>query len=131
MKKTGVLNSELAYTIAKMGHKDTLAIGDAGLPIPSDTKRIDLAVALETPSFQVVLENVLTELEVESITLAEEIKTANPDQLAAIVKVLPDTPISFVSHEKLKEQLKNTRAVVRTGESHPFANIILHSGVTF
>ena len=77
MKKVGILNSELAYTVAQMGHKDTLAIGDAGLPVPAGTKKIDLAVTFQTPDFQTVLENVLTEMQVEAITLAEEIKTEN------------------------------------------------------
>jgi len=131
MKKVGILNSELAYTVAQMGHKDTLAIGDAGLPVPAGTKKIDLAVTFQTPDFQTVLENVLTEMQVEAITLAEEIKTENPDQLAAILAVLPNVDVTFVPHEEFKQQLGATRAVVRTGESHPFANIILRSGVAF
>ena len=31
MKKTKVINSELSYTISKMGHTDSLTIGDCGL----------------------------------------------------------------------------------------------------
>ena len=124
MKKTGILNSRISAVVAQMGHKDTLAIGDAGLPVPMGTEKIDLAVKLQDPTFQTVLETVLTELEVEGITLAEEIKTANPEQLAAI-------KVTFISHEDFKKELANTRAVIRTGESHPFANIILRSGVIF
>ena len=89
MKKTGILNSRISAVVAQMGHKDTLAIGDAGLPVPMGTEKIDLAVKWQDPTFQTVLETVLTELEVEGITLAEEIKTANPEQLAAIKKVYP------------------------------------------
>ena len=120
MKKTGILNSRISAVVAQMGHKDTLAIGDAGLPVPMGTEKIDLAVKLQDPTFQTVLETVLTELEVEGITLAEEIKT-----------VLPDVEVTFISHEDFKKELANTRAVIRTGESHPFANIILRSGVIF
>ena len=39
--------------------------------------------------------------------------------------------VVYVSHEKFKEQTKACRAVVRTGEATPYANIIFHSGVTF
>ncbi|MBJ7670438.1 D-ribose pyranase [Weissella confusa] len=116
MKKTGILNSRISAVVAQMGHKDTLAIGDAGLPVPMGTEKIDLAVKLQDPTFQTVLETVLTELEVEGITLAEEIKTANPEQLAAIKKVLPDVEVTFISHEEFKKELANTRAVIRTGE---------------
>ena len=131
MKKPGILNSRISAVVSQMGHKYTLAIGDAGLPVPMGTEKIDLAVKLQDPTFQTVLETVLTELEVEGITLAEEIKTANPEQLAAIKKVLPDVEVTFISHEDFKKELANTRAVIRTGESHPFANIILRSGVIF
>ena len=42
MKRTKMINSELSYTISKMGHTDSLTIGDCGLPIPDEVKRIDL-----------------------------------------------------------------------------------------
>lgn len=42
--------------------------------------KIDLAVSNGLPSF-ICLENVLEELEVQSIELAEEIKTMNPEIL--------------------------------------------------
>ena len=51
MKKGVCLNSEISYTISRMGHFDTIAIGDAGLPIPSEVKRIDLAVSPGIPAF--------------------------------------------------------------------------------
>ena len=44
MKKTKLINSEISYTISKMGHTDSLTIGDCGLPIPEKYKRIDLAL---------------------------------------------------------------------------------------
>ena len=43
MKKTKMINSELSYTISKMGHTDSLTLGDCCLPIPDEVKRIDLA----------------------------------------------------------------------------------------
>jgi D-ribose pyranase len=39
--------------------------------------------------------------------------------------------VEFVSHEKLKELTRQVRAVIRTGEATPFANVILYSGVIF
>ena len=34
MKRLGILNSDIARVLACMGHTDTLAIGDCGLPVP-------------------------------------------------------------------------------------------------
>jgi hypothetical protein len=44
MKKTTLLQSDLSYMIATLGHLDTLVMADAGLPIPAETVRIDLAL---------------------------------------------------------------------------------------
>ncbi|RHW52553.1 D-ribose pyranase [Lactobacillus bombicola] len=131
MKKTKVINSDLSRVIANMGHFDKLAIGDAGTPVPKGTEKIDLAVTKGIPSFMDVLDNVLEELEIQQIFLASEIKTENPAMLAKIKKRLPDTPIEFITHEELKESLKDCKAFVRTGEMTPFANILLESNVVF
>ncbi|HZX98601.1 MAG TPA: RbsD/FucU domain-containing protein [Dermatophilaceae bacterium] len=39
--------------------------------------------------------------------------------------------VSLISHEQLKARLPETQLVVRTGESTPYANVILHCGVPF
>lgn len=131
MKKSKVINSDISRVIAQMGHFDTLSIGDAGMPVPMGTEKIDLAVDNGIPSFMDVLNNVLEELEVQRIFLAEEIKTENPEMLENIKKRLPDMPITFILHTEMKASLKDTHAFIRTGEMTPYANILLESGVTF
>ena len=131
MKKTGILNSEVASVVAGMGHMDWLSIGDAGMPVPMGTKKIDLCVDKELPSFMDVLQNVLKELKVQKIYLADEIKDQNPKQLENIKKALPDVEIAFMPHSDLKKNLAKTHAFIRTGQMTPLSNIILESGVTF
>ena len=84
MKKTKMINSELSYTISKVGHTDSLTIGDCGLPIPDETERIDLAVKFGVPTFMDVLKAVGDDMKIEKIVLAEEIKENNPKVLAEI-----------------------------------------------
>lgn len=131
MKKTAVINSDISRVIATMGHFDTLAIGDAGMPVPSDTEKIDLAVSNGIPSFLDVLDNVLKELEVQKIYLAEEIKTHNPEMLKSIEERFPNTKIEFIPHSQMKKDLSKAKAFIRTGEMTPYSNIILESGVVF
>ncbi|MDD9148871.1 MULTISPECIES: D-ribose pyranase [unclassified Sporolactobacillus] len=131
MKKTTVINSQLSAVIAGMGHMDWLGIGDAGMPVPIGTPKIDLAVTNGLPSFIAVLKNVLSELKVQRICLAEEMKEQNPDQLQAVKQLLPDVETVFVPHSELKKNLSRTHAFIRTGEMTPYSNIILESGVTF
>lgn len=139
MKQGMLLQSELSYTIAKMGHMDSLTIGDAGLPIPEGVSRIDLAVTQGIPGFLDVLEAVLSELKVERVLLAKEMVTVSPDlhektrlTLTRIEKEYNRTvEIEYVDHQDFKNVTATSKAVVRTGEFTPYANIILVSGVVF
>ncbi|EOT49525.1 MULTISPECIES: D-ribose pyranase [Enterococcus] len=131
MKKTKVINSDLSRVISQMGHFDCLAIGDAGMPVPMQTEKIDLALTNGTPSFIEVVENVLTELEVQRVFLAEEIKQENPQVLHELHLLLPEVEFVFIAHEQMKERLNTVPAFVRTGEMTPYANILLESGVVF
>lgn len=130
MKKGIVLNSQVSAVIANMGHFDLLGVGDAGMPVPAGIPKIDLAVTLGLPRFIPVVENILAELEVQRIYLAEEIKAANPDQLAAIQQVYQG-PVTFIPHAEMKRRLGATKAFIRTGEATPFSNVLLESGVVF
>lgn len=131
MKKTTLLHSELSYTIATLGHMDTLVIGDAGLPIPAETVRIDLALTQGVPGAAQTLKVVLDEMKVEKVVLAEEVKERNPQFLAAVQELLSGVPFEFVPHTEFKTRTASARAVVRTGEFSPYANVILVSGVVF
>ncbi|KHD45238.1 D-ribose pyranase [Streptococcus hongkongensis] len=131
MKKTGILNSDLAKLADDLGHTDRVCVGDLGLPVPSGVTKIDLALTHGTPSFQDVLDVYLDNILVEKVILAEEIKRANPKQLEVLLSKLDaGVEVVYVSHEELKEHNKAVKAVVRTGENTPYSNIILQSGVT-
>lgn len=131
MKKIGLLNYPLSAVIAQMGHGDTLAIADAGLPVPPTTERIDLAVSEGVPAFLAVLEATLKELQVEKAILAEEIKARSSLMHEKIVALLGNTPVEYVSHEAFKAMTEESVAVVRTGEFTPYCNVLLVSGVVF
>jgi D-ribose pyranase len=131
MKKTTLLQSDLSYVIATLGHLDTLVIADAGLPIPGETVRIDLALTEGVPSATQTLRVVLDEMKVEKVILAEEVKNRNPKFFSDVQELLPDVPVEFVTHSELKTRTADARAVVRTGEFSPYANVILVSGVVF
>ncbi|RDI27194.1 D-ribose pyranase [Pseudacidovorax intermedius] len=130
MKRTHLLHAELSQVIAAMGHGDMLVIGDAGLPIPDGPRRIDLAVARGVPRLDDVLAAVLSELTVESAVVACEALPADQDRPAWYPTALPMVPLA-VSHEEFKQRSAKARAIVRTGECTPYANILLIAGVSF
>lgn len=129
MQKHGILNSEIAKVLADLGHTDQLVIGDAGLPVPTGVKKIDLALKAGEPSFLTVLDILVEEMEIEEVILASEIKTKNLTVLTGIKKHF-ETP-TYVTHEQFKVQTKEAKVIIRTGEVTPYANIILQAGVFF
>ena len=133
MKKAGILNSEISRVLSYMGHTDLIAIGDCGLPIPDTVKRIDLALKFGVPTFMETLETVVADMKVEKIVLAEEIKTQNPKVLSEIEALFAgqNIEVEFVSHVELKALTRDCKAVIRTGETTPYENIVLQSGCIF
>lgn len=128
MKKIGIINFPISAAIASLGHNDTLAIVDAGFPIPSTTNRIDIALASGVPSFLQTLEVVLSELFVERAIVAEEILRYSPHIYEGIQKLLLKAPLEIIPHIEFKQKTQTTRAVIRTAEFTPYANIILVAG---
>lgn len=131
MKKNGILNSEIAKVLTDLGHTDQITIGDAGLPVPNGVKKIDLALALGEPTFIRTLEEVLKDMAIEKVILAKEIQTDNPNQEEAVLRLIGDAEIEYVSHSEFKKETEQSKAIIRTGEDSPFSNIILQSKVIF
>lgn len=139
MKKTTLLNAPLSHCIATLGHTEGLTVCDAGLPIPSHMQRIDLALTPNIPRFLPTVEAITAELFVERVLLAEEIKQKNSEIHTALLAYFAQLQqeqgnqiqIDYVSHEQFKQASQQSKAIVRTGECSPYANVILYSGVPF
>lgn len=129
MMKNGPLNSEITKVLADLGHTDTVVIADCGLPIPVGVRKIDLAVTIGKPEFLEILELMETHMEIERVTVAAEMESANGAMLERIRQT--HSSITSVSHEEFKVQTKSAKVIIRTGEATPYANIILHAGVIF
>ncbi len=134
MKKTPLLNVALSRLIASLGHGDMVVIGDAGLPVPAGVELIDLALTHGVPDFISTLKVVLSEMQVESHVLAQEILDKQPTALAALEALDAAGELGrreLLSHDQFKVLTRQARAVVRTGECQPYCNIVLIAGVTF
>jgi D-ribose pyranase len=128
MKKLGIINQPISAVIAGLGHMDMLTIADAGLPIPGNTQRIDLALKKGIPAFLETLEVILSEMCIEKVILATEMRERSPHIYEAVKQIIGKVPIEEISHTSFKEMLPQTKAVIRTGELTPFANVILVAG---
>lgn len=140
MKKGLLLNAPLNAVIAKCGHTDQICLCDAGLPIPAVTQRIDLALKAGVPGL----------LETTQVVCEENgDRTGDPGRRAAarqsrkchgqLLQLLQQAEskqgkpiqIEYIAHEAFKQQTHQCKAVVRTGEVTPYANLIICAGVAF
>ncbi|BCN25952.1 D-ribose pyranase [Vibrio alfacsensis] len=139
MKKSTLLNSEISYLVSTLGHTDEITICDAGLPIPEHVQRIDLALTHGVPSFIETVRVILSESQVERAIIAEEFAQVSPTHHDALIAELQrdseqsgkTIDVVYMSHEAFKSRTEQSRAVVRTGECTPYANVIFQAGVTF
>jgi len=139
MKKTTLLNAPVSSLVAKLGHGNSVCIGDAGLPVPKTIERIDLAVSPGVPGLLDVFNAVASEMFIERIIIAQELRDQQPqlmDKLLIAIGVLEtdqnsNIDIETIEHEVFKLEMDHCHASIRTGECTPFANIILYAGVPF
>lgn len=147
MKTKGVLHNELAKVIANMGHGDMLVVTDRGFPFPRHnmTACIDVSVGRDLPKFIDVVKVILEELEIESVIIADETEKISPRVFHELQDILSQktnkgNPIEqkIIPHTEFKHLVldgalegQEVKAMVKTGQFTPFANIILVSGVDF
>lgn len=138
MKKTALINAELSYLVASLGHFDEITICDAGLPISAHTQRIDLALTHGVPKFIDTVSVILGEMQITGVILASEFEQVSPELHSALLELIAqeqkhdkEITVSYISHEDFKTRTHNSKAIVRTGECTPYANVIFQSGVVF
>lgn len=131
MKKNGILNSHISKVLADLGHTDYIVIADVGLPVPDGVPKIDLALTYGVPSFRDVVHVISEDMAIEQITIAEEMVAQNQDTFLYMQEKFDHIPLLKCSHEEFKRYSQHAKVIIRTGESRPYANCILHAGVHF
>lgn len=130
MKRGRILNAELSYALASMGHGDLMIVCDAGFPIPSDVWRIDLAIVPDVPDLETVLSAVSESFIAEKVSYAAEMAENNPPLLEKVQRFFADSDHEPIPHQQiLTEMAAKAKVIVRTGAFDPWGNILLYSGV--
>jgi D-ribose pyranase len=128
MKRGGVLNPALSHLLASTGHTDYFTVCDRGFPVPEGPERIDLALVDNVPTVVDVLKAVIAEWSLDRVLITHEMDAISSDRVAEMRALLGDVPFERVSHVHLKRLAQSARATVRTGDTVPYANIIVVSG---
>ena len=133
-----IISPELLKIMQEMGHGDTLLLGDANFPAASNARRLVRADGHDMPA---LLDAILTLFPLD--TFAEfqvglmEVVPGDPtvpviwDIFRKIVSQHEDFDVGYEYIERFEyyERAKQAYAIVATGESALYANIILKKGV--
>lgn len=128
MKRSGILHPGLSHLLASCGHTDYFTICDRGFPVPEDPERIDLALVDGIPTVLDVLRAIGAEWSIDRVLIAHEMDEISASRVAELAAILGDVPLQRVSHLELKQLAQNARGTIRTGDTVPYANIIVVSG---
>lgn len=135
-----LLSPELLFTLAQMGHGDEIVLADANFPAVALAKRLVRADGHGVPA---ILEAVLSIFPLDSFVPAPAFvmqRVDQPNDPAPIwtqyQKLLDSAEAKHVAIERIErfafyERAAKTFAVVATGETALYGNIILKKGVIF
>lgn len=129
MRSNGLWHPRLAAIVTGMGHGDEIVVADPGLPVPTCVETVDLVFARNEPLFLPVLAVLASELVIEGAVVADEL--LDSEIRDGLERLLPGVPFETMPHSSLKQRTRGARAVVRTGETTPYANVVLRAGVPF
>jgi D-ribose pyranase len=128
MKKSGILHPKLSHILASSGHTDYLLITDRGFPVPEEPQRIDLALVDDKPTVLEVLAAIDAEWSIDRVVITEEMTLVSPKRVEELNALLPDVLFETMSHIDLKRLGHGAKATIRTGDTCPYANLIIVSG---
>ncbi len=125
---SGILHPGLGHLLASTGHTDYLTICDRGFPVPIGPERIDLALVDDLPTVLDVLRAIHAGWTIDRILITDEMIEVSPDRVAALRTLLGEIPLEPVAHLELKRLSRGAHGTVRTGDTTPYANIIVVAG---
>jgi L-fucose mutarotase len=134
-----LISPELLSTLHRMGHGDEIVLADAHFPGETYGKRVLRADGLRIPALlDAILPLFVLDSYVESPLIM--MSAVSGDQLdpavevsyrEAIDKHWPDTaPIQHIDRFAFYDRTKQAFAILMTGETAKYGNIILKKGVT-
>ncbi len=128
MKKGGILHPGINLMLSSTGHTDYFTICDKGYPVPDGPTRIDLALIEGIPSVMEVLTAIHAEYHIDRVLIAEEMVEVSPARVAELRVLLGEIPLESIPHLELKRLSATGKATIRTGDTVPYANLIVVSG---
>lgn len=128
MLKTGLLNPHVLSLIARVRHTNTLVIADRAFPSWPMIETVDLSLVDGVPTVLQVLAAIRPNFVVGEVFMAEEFLQANsPATRKMFAAGLRGMKLTHEAHIDFKQRVPGAIGLIRTGDTVPYANMILVS----
>ncbi len=128
MLKSGILNPAVLSLLARVRHTNTLVIADRGFPFWPQIETVDLALVDDVPTVLQVLDSIRPNFVIGRVFVAEEFRKHNEAaRVQSLAAHLPGVPLVFEPHADFKRRVPAAIGLIRTGDTIPYANLILES----
>ena len=129
MLNGGILNPQVLSLLARVRHTNALVIADRGFPFWPAVETIDLSLVDDVPTVLQVVAAVRARFDAAGAFMAAEFRRTNPREVrAAFAGALAGLPLAHEPHTRFKRRVPGAIGLIRTGDTIPYANVILVSG---
>jgi len=128
MLKTGILNPQLNSLLSRVRHTNTLVIADRGFPFWPAIETVDISLVDDVPTVLQVLAAIRTNFVIGHAWMAREFVEHNDTKTRArFADALQGIALTHERHVSFKKRVPSAIGLIRTGDSTPYANMILES----
>ena len=128
MLKTGILNPHILNLLARVRHTNNLVIADRGFPSWPQIETVDISFVDDLPTVLQVIAAVRAQCVIGKAWMAKEFLKANDIRTqASFATALKGLALTREAHVDFKNRVPNAVGLIRTGDTTPYANVILES----
>lgn len=129
MKRSGIINGQLASLLARFRHVNSIAIVDGPFPTYPNVETVDLAVTKGFPTIPQILDQILPLLDISGLYLATEFEiSVDPKIVTEYKSHYGGVSPTLITHEEFKRRVGQTLGIIHTGDPIPYSSVILTSG---
>lgn len=128
MIRTGILNPQVLELMARVRHTNTLVIADRGFPSWPQVPTVDLSLVDDIPTVLQVIAAIRPNFVIGRAYAAREFRRENPAAAERRLRTaLGGVPLVFEAHVAFKRRVPDAIGLIRTGDTIPYANLIIES----
>ena len=128
MLKTGILNPHVLDLLARFRHTNTIVIADRGFPSWPQIETVDLSLVDNVPTVLQALAAVRAQCIVGKAWMAKEfLKNNDIRTQASFATAFKGVALTREPHVDFKKRVPGVIGLIRTGDTTPYANVILES----